>query len=304
MAQRIINVLFVVLYILNVQFPSINPDAESNNKKFSIIWISDTQDMAYNSYDHALEKMGAWIISMKQDLNIKYIVQTGDAVDNGASRWQWDNFDELYDQIRGRLPYISAAGNHEVKKNGYFEYCRRPYIRTIPRANSFLRGISTFCTFEVNECKFVVVAIGFGMEEKSVPWVNRVLSEHRDYTAILLFHDYLQDNGRFSINGKSMYKQIVLPNPNVRLVLCGHVLGVSSRIDSIDDDEDGEADRTVAQLMYNYQHYKTDCGQLRIMEFNTEDRSITVTTYSPVTDRYYRDYMFGDNFTFTLKDAF
>lgn len=58
MAQRIINVLFVVLYILNVQFPSINPDAESNNKKFSIIWISDTQDMAYNSYDHALEKMG------------------------------------------------------------------------------------------------------------------------------------------------------------------------------------------------------------------------------------------------------
>ncbi|MPN41114.1 hypothetical protein SDC9_188656 [bioreactor metagenome] len=101
-----------------------------------------------------------------------------------------------------------------------------------------------------------------------------------------------------------MYKQIVLPNPNVRLVLCGHVLGVSSRIDSIDDDLDGEADRTVAQLMYNYQNRKTDCGQLRILEFNTEDRSIMITTYSPVTDRYYRDYMFGDNYTFTLQDAF
>lgn len=304
MAQRLFKMLLIALYMLNVQFSPINLDTESDNKSFSIIWLSDTQDMSYRSYGHALQKMGSWIISMKQDLNVKYIVQTGDAVDNGASLWQWDNYDELYDQISGEIPYISAAGNHEVKKNGYLEYCMRPDILSIPRANSFLRGVSSFSTFEVNECKFIVVAIGFGMEEKSVSWVNRVLRDHKEYTAILLFHDYMQDNGRFSINGKSMYKQIVEPNSNVRLVLCGHVLGVSSRIDSIDDDGDGETDRTVAQLMYNYQHFKTDCGQLRILEFNTEDRSITITTYSPVTDRYYRDYMFGDNYTFNLKDAF
>lgn len=304
MIKKMFKMLFVVLYTISVQFSPIDPETESDNKGFSIIWISDTQDMAYSSYNHALQKMGSWIISMKEDLNIKYVVQTGDAVDNGASQWQWGNFDELYNQIQGKLPYISAAGNHEIKKNGYLEYCMRPDIRTIPRANSFMRGISTFCTFEANEYKFIILAIGFGMEEKSVPWVNRVLNEHRNYTAILLLHDYMQDNGRFSINGKSMYKQIVISNPNVRLVLCGHVLGVSSRTDSIDDDGDGEADRTVAQLMYNYQHYKTDCGQLRIMEFNTVDRSISITTFSPVTDRYYRDYMFGDKYTFTLKDAF
>lgn len=279
-------------------------ERETDRDTFGIVWISDTQDMAYNVYYQALMKMGAWIMNNRDKYNIKYIVQTGDAVDNGASKWQWDNFDEMYNQFRGKIPYISAAGNHEVKKNGYLEYCMRPDIRSIPRKSSYKRGESTFCTLEVNGNKFIILAIGFGIEEESVEWVNKILKEHDDHTAILLFHDYLQDNGRFSINGKSMYNKIVVPNPNVRLVLCGHVLGVSSRIDSIDDNGDGKMDRTVAQLMYNYQHYKTDCGQLRIMLFNTKDHSITVTTYSPVTDRFYRDYMLGDNYTFTLRDAF
>ena len=271
---------------------------------FSIVWISDTQDMAYMGYGHPLESMGNWIMDNKEAHNIQFVVQTGDAVDNGASPWQWERYDELYHQIKDEIPYLSAAGNHEVKAHGYLEYLARPEVTSLPPERTFEKGEASYATLAVNGKKFVIVAVGYGIEQDAVPWVNTVLRQYEDHTAILLFHDYMQDNGRFSKNGKSMFEQIVLPNPNVRLVLCGHVCGVSSRVDAIDDDQDGVTDRSVTQMMYNYQQFKADCGQLRLMEFNLYDRSITVTTYSPFTKRYYRDYMFGDNTTFTLPDGF
>lgn len=301
------KILFLIsCFALICLFPYTDSYArsEDDSEQFTIIWLSDTQDMAYGKYDHALQKMGKWIMENRKLMNIRYIVQTGDAVDNGASDWQWGVFDEMYLQFRGKIPYIAAAGNHDVKKHGYLEYLMRDQVKAIPEENRFREGESTYSTLEIRGKKFIFVAIGFGVEEVSVDWANEVLKQHRDYTAILLIHDYLQTGGRFSITGKAMYRELVEPNPNIKLVLCGHVKGVSSRVDAIDDTGDGVPDRTVAQLMYNYQHWKEKCGQLRIMGFNLADHSITITTYSPVTNRKYRDYMFGDHYTFTLKDAF
>ncbi len=293
-------------FVLLCLFPYADSRArvEDDREPFTIIWLADTQDMAYHKYDHALRTMGEWIMENRKPMNIRYIVQTGDAVDNGASDWQWGVFDEMYLQFRGKIPYLSAAGNHDVKKHGYLEYLMRDQVKTLPQENRFREGESAFSMLEINGEKIIFVAIGFGVEEASVGWANEVLEQHRDYTAILLIHDYLQTGGRFGITGKAMYRDLVEPNPNVRLVLCGHVKGVSSRIDEIDDTGDGIPDRKVIQMMYNYQHFKEKCGQLRTMVFHPKDHSITITTYSPVTKRYYRDYLFGDHYTFTLKDAF
>lgn len=285
-------------------------EEDTDDETFTIIWISDTQDMAYHGYDHVMQKMGAWIFYRKEALNIKYVVQTGDAVDNGASPEQWEEFNLMLHEFKDEIPYIGVAGNHEVKKNGYREYLMRPEVKLIPRSNSYMAGKASYCTLEVNECKLLIIAVGYGVEEESSKWVNSVLKQHKDHSAILLYHDYLQTNRRFSITGKSMYRQIVLPNPNVRLVLCGHVCDslcsfcLSSRVDLIDDNGDGIIDRTITQMMYNYQKSGMDNGQLRILEFNTSDRSITVSTYSPVTKRHYRDWTFGNESTFVLENAF
>lgn len=302
MKKQIIWILAVALLIIIPTFS--NAEFPDDDDTFTIVWLSDTQDMSYHGYDHAMQKMGIWIIDQKEKLDIKYIVQTGDMVDNGASHTQWEQFDEMYYEFKGKIPYISAAGNHEVKKNGYLDYCMRPEIRTIPRDKSFFRGQCSFCTLVVNDTKLIIIAIGFGVDQDAIKWVNTVLKLNKDYSAILLIHDYLLPDGRFTINGKSIFKQVVTPNDNVRLVLCGHELGVSSRIDKIDDNGDGIFDRNVTQLMYNYQHFKDECGQMRTIQFDTFERSITVSTYSPVTKRYYRDWMFGDNYTFTIKNAY
>ena len=302
--KRFLSLLTIFALLCLLPYPHSQAKLDDECVPFTIVWLADTQDMAYHKYGHALQKMGKWIMDNQRAMNIRYIVQTGDAVDNGASDWQWGVFDEMYLQFRGKIPYISAAGNHDVKKNGYLEYLQRDQVKDIPKENRFHDGESAYNTLEISGVKLIFVAIGYGVEKASIDWANEVLKQHRDYTAILLFHDYLQTRGRFGVTGKAMFHELVEPYPNVRLVLCGHVSGVSSRIDEFDDNKDGTPDRTVTQLMYDYQNVGDRCGQLRTLEFNPKDHSISVTTYSPVTNRYYRDYMFKDKVTFTLNDAF
>ncbi len=278
------------------------PDPETDHR-FSILWISDTQTMAYYGHSKALNAMGQWIEDNREKENIRFVVQTGDAVDNGYSERQWKYYDELYDHFRGKIPYISVAGNHEIKKHGYDAYLARPDIRAIPRENSFERGKAVYATFQSGDTKILLVGAGYDAESESVDWINSVLEQHRDYTAILLFHEYLASGARYSRTGKMLFEQVVVPNPNVRMVLCGHWLGVSALFEPIDDDHDGTVDRTVAQMMYNYQDAEEDCGQLRLLTFDERDRTVRVMTYSPYTGRYYKDYFLGGS-EVTLENAF
>jgi len=293
-----ILVLYIPAGIARAEF------AEDNNDTFSIVWLSDTQDMSFHKYNGAMSKMGKWIAENRERLDIRYIVQTGDAVENGAAPKQWQEFDTMYYHFKDDIPYIGVAGNHEVKKNGYIEYLARPEVKAIPESQRFHDGESSYVTIEADGCKLILIGVGYGVEKESAPWVTQVLKEHADYTAILLMHDNLTHSQKFGITGKWMFENLVTKCPNIRLVLSGHVCDTSGRQDPIDDDGDGKPDRIVTQMMYDYQHYKEKCGQLRILQFNTKTHSITVSTYSPVTNRYYRDYWFGNQFTFTLDNAF
>lgn len=302
-SQWIIVVLFLVAFFPATTLAHDAKEPEDGDY-FTIVWVSDTQDMAYCNRTDVLGLMGRWIMDNKRPLNIEYVVQTGDAVDNGASQWQWDAYDHLMDGFRGRIPYISAAGNHEIKKHGFLEYCMRDEVRMIPRANTIDRGKASFATFQAGKEKFIIVSVGYGVELQYANWMNHVLRDHKDHTAILIMHDYLAVTGNFSITGKQVFQSVVKPNPNVRLVLCGHVTSLKARADAVDDDGDGKPDRVVNELLYDYQHFKDDCGQLRWLTFDMVNRSITVTTYSPFTKRYYKDFNFGNEPIFTIKDAF
>ena len=272
---------------------------------FSIVWISDTQSMAYCHYTDALESMGRWIVDEREEQNILYVVQTGDAVENGFSDWQWKNYDTCYDQFKGVLPYFGIAGNHEtgMKRHSYEGYLARPNVSSIPRRNSFERGRAAYATFRAGGTDFLILGAGWDSELMAVDWMNDVLKTHPNFVAILLFHGYIQTNGTYTVVGKKMFEQVVKPNPNVRLVLCGHVLGTSVRFEDVDDNGDGAADRRVTALMYNYQDAGMDCGQLRLLTFSPVQRSLRVLTYSPYHKRYYRDYTYSSS-DFLLVNVF
>ena len=261
--------------------------------------------MSYYNYPGALSKMGQWIADERANHNILYVVQTGDAVDEGWIAKQWKNFDQLYDKFKDTLPYFPIAGNHDVgmQWHGYGPYLARPYVRSIPRYNSFEGGRASFATFSAGGTDFLLLGAGWESELDAADWMDDVLNRYPDSVAILLFHGYINVDGSFTKVGQQMFDQVVTKHPNVRLVLCGHVRGTGYRADDLDDTGDGKPDRRVNTMIYNYQHYDQNCGQLRLLTFNPATRSIVVMTYSPVSDYLFKDDYFKAE-VFTLKDAF
>lgn len=282
--------------------------AQGENDEFSIIWIADTQAIAYYDYPGAFEIMGAWIMEQQEPKNVRYIVQTGDAVDNGHHPWQWRNYYLMYNQFAGKIPYIGIAGNHElgVKYPTWDSYLALPEVQAIPETNKYHGGKAQYATFEYAGEKFIIAGIGYSAIEECDGWLNSVLKAHSDYTAILIFHSYLRNAEGYMRVGEQIFETIVKSNANVKLVLSGHVSkgGNAFRQEQLDDNGDGTPDRTVTAMMYNYQSWSENCGQLRTLTFNMIDRSITVTTYSPVTGKYFGDHAHDEQPTFTIPHAF
>jgi hypothetical protein len=272
---------------------------------FSIVWLSDTQAISYHNYYHALKDMGQWISDEREERNIVYVVQTGDAVENGFSDWQWENFDQCYDAFKQDIPFLAIAGNHEIgiRQHDYAGYLKRSYVTDIPQRNKFRQGRAIYMTLRAGGIDFIILGAGWEAEEEATNWMNQVLRAHSDHVAILLFHSYINSGGKFSVIGKQMFEQVVKPNPNVQFVLCGHVLGTGVRFDDVDDDGDGVPDRRVTGLMYNYQNMDEECGQLRLLTFDPIAHSLDVFTYSPHKHRVYIDGYFRKS-EFTIDGAF
>ena len=285
--------------------PTPEPTPSPVPTPFSIIWLADTQTMAYHNYPGALTSMGKWIAEQKESRNILYVVQTGDAVDEGWVPKQWKNFDQLYNEFKDILPYFPIAGNHDVgiQWHGYEPYLARPYVKSIPPEQAFEGGRALYATFSAGGTDFLLLGAGWESEVEASDWMNGVLKEHPDDVAILLFHAYINADGTLTAIGEQMFEQVVSPNPNVRLVLSGHVRGTGFRADDLDDTGDGQPDRRVNAMIYNYQHYDQNCGQLRVLTFDPLARSLEVTTYSPHSHYYFKDDYFKAEI-FVIENAF
>ncbi len=104
--------------------------------------------MSYTRYSGRLEQMGKWIEDERKARGIVYVVQTGDAVENGFSDWQWKEFDTCYNEFKQDLPYLAVAGNHELsmKRNDYSAYLERESVKSIPSENEFEGGRAAYAT--------------------------------------------------------------------------------------------------------------------------------------------------------------
>lgn len=273
---------------------------EPSKEKFTFAWVTDqqyyTQRNAYDDEDHIImELQHKWIIEHKDEYNIKYMFSTGDLVNRQYEPYQWDVVSESYALLENsRIPYGVLAGNHDVNFSQddysvYGEYFGEDrYKDKSWYGESYQNNRGHYDLVSVNGIEFMMVYMGWGIYEPEIEWMNQVISANPDKIVILNFHEYLGTTGVVTEIGQEIYDKVVVPNPNVRMVLCGHLHGSASRVDEIDDDGDGVPDRKVWQLLADYQgsmntssNYEGGDGFIRLFEFDVEKGEVNVITVSP-----------------------
>ncbi len=276
---------------------------------FTFIWMSDTQYYS-ESYPYIYESMVDWIIASEDELRIEYVIHTGDLVDDWDDFAQWAVADTQMRKLdEANIPYGVLAGNHDVNHKSlnyenYYHYFGKHRFHDRPYyGGSYKNNRGHYDLISVDGVDFIIVYLGWGVEEdeEGIQWMNEVLKAHSNRIAILCFHEYLLASGNRSPVGDKLFEEVVIPNENVLMVLSGHYHNAETLIDEIDDDGDGIPDRTVYQMLADYQGGpEGGQGFMRILNFSIAANQVHVQTYSPYLDQY----NYYDPIEFPGKDEF
>ncbi|CDZ24853.1 YvnB [[Clostridium] cellulosi] len=313
LAPRLLCIILLMAYLsfsgmaVNAKAPvNINPTQSHDintsfckeDRSFSFAWLTDTQ--YYTSKYPDLYKLTVqYILDNRESRNTKYVIHTGDIVDNSKKEYQWINADNCLSLLdNAKMPYGVLAGNHDVNhdKKDYSEYDRyfgeKRFCSNIWYGGSYKNNKGHYDLISAGRNDFIIVYMGWGISKAEFDWMNQVLAEHKDKTAILCFHNYLNNTGRRDFVGEEIFNNVVKRNKNVIMTLNGHYHGAARKEDKIDDDGDGVYDRTVYQILSDYQEGPMGGGgYIRYITFDTKANKVSISTYSP----YFNDYNFFNN---------
>ncbi|UOE76100.1 S-layer homology domain-containing protein [Parageobacillus thermoglucosidasius] len=281
--------------------------ASTTQFDYTFVWMSDTQYYS-ESYPHIFKRMTEWIAEKQQELNIQYVFHTGDLVDEAEDEMQWKNANEAMSVLdQHNIPYGVLAGNHDVghKTGDYNQYSKyfgeERFKGKDYYGESYKNNRGHYDLISVNGNDFIMIYMGWGVNDEDIAWINEVLAKYPDRMAILNFHEYLLVSGNRSPIGDKIYEKVVVPNKNVIAVLCGHYHDSETLISEIDDDKDGTPDRKVYQILADYQGGpEGGQGFMRLLHVNPVENKIYVKTYSP----YLNKYNYYDSATYPGKDEF
>ena len=251
---------------------------------FTIVALPDTQ-MYSNNYPQIFQSQTQWIVANKDDLNIVFVTHEGDIVDYANVTAQWSNANAAMSVLDGQVPYGVLAGNHDMYPSGnvsgtqmyntYFPYTRY-------EGQSWYGGHygttndNNFELFSASGVDFVIIHLQFqyNLPTLQANWVNNVLQTYGNRSAIIDAHYLLDNNSSFSSIGSQIYNAFK-GNPNLFLMLCGHIAGEYQRSDTYNN-------HTIYTLCADYQSRALGgSGYLRLLEFSPSTNTIHVKTYSP-----------------------
>lgn len=261
---------------------------------YSFVWMSDTQYYS-ESYPHIYFDIVNWIAEHKESQKIKYVIHTGDLVDEVDQEYQWITSSEAMKVLEeADIPYGVLAGNHDVGHREedyetYWRYYGADRFEDEPTyGGSYDNNRGHYDLISVNGNDYIFVYMGWGIGDKEIAWMNEVLAQYPNRKAVLNFHEYLLVSGNRSPIAQKIHERVVEKNPNVIMVLCGHYHNAAMRATELDDDGDGSPDRIVYEMLADYQGGpEGGSGYIRLLRFNQDENKIYVETYSPYKDDMY-----------------
>lgn len=298
----------------------------------TVIVLPDTQYYA-STFPDVLRAQTGWIAHNQRTRRISAVLQLGDLVDSWSDESQWNVVSSSMRALDGIVPYLVVPGNHDTNKDRdglldhYFLASSMPWISATMVPG---KVENSYAVLDIGSIAWLVLGLEFGPRDSALAWADGVLKAHPTLPAIVVTHAYLYEDGtrygtsgpgaadrpsssqRFApqvfdytpgegINdGEQIWRKLILPNPNVHLVFCGHDNGVAHLTSSRPDGS------RVQQLLSDYQwlyqgadDYQGGSGFLRVVSFDYEHKQIQVSTYSPYLDRELTDA--GNRFSLDIE---
>jgi hypothetical protein len=289
---------------------------------FTVVVLPDTQYYS-SSHPEIFAAQTRWIVEQKSARNISVALHVGDIVDGANDPAQWTVANSSLRLMDGLVPYVLVPGNHDSDSNrvglidNYFAPTTMQWI-----TNTMTTGQieNNYALVDIGPQQWLVLGLEFGPRDAVLTWADGVLKAFPTKPAIIVTHAYLYGDGtRYDVaksgldssqpnfqafipqsyyytpkegsnDGEEIWQKLIVPNPNVRLVFCGHDNG-AARLTSLRPDGS-----RVHQMLSDYQwlHAGTaddrgGSGFLRTLEFDYNKKEIRVQTYSPYLDQFMTD---------------
>ena len=263
---------------------------------FALAWETDTQYYA-ESFPYHYTNMNQWIVDNAQEWKIRYVLHTGDIVDDVDMVGQWKNADEamqIFDEAG--MPYGVLGGNHDVYAGaeGYGNYWKYfgedRFADQETYGGSYQNNLGHYDLLTENGQDLIILYMSWDIYTEEIEWMNQVLQQYSDRKAIIALHRYTnvkEADSLLDYTGKLLQDQVVAQNPNVIAVLNGHYHGASIQTDCFDDNGDGIKERTVYQICTDYQSDPEGGSEyIKFLYFDLKNDKIYLNSYSPYRDDF------------------
>lgn len=286
------------------------------NGSDTMLWNTDTQYYSrYEDLNFLYESVVRYAAEAYAAGEIGYALHTGDLVDQTDSaetaRKQYAFASAMQKMLDDAgVPNGVVAGNHDIRHTSadysyYREYFNEARYADMPCYGGGLDdNASHFDLVSIGGYDFVILYLGCYLENDpaTLAWANEVLRTYSGRNAVIATHEYLNKHAQWSGDrAEVIWNELVVPNDNVKLILCGHNEGAADRLRQV-----GDSDRYVLELLADYQfaelgegpqHVENGMtcdgeGFVRLLRF-TRGGQLLVSTYSPAYDKwnYYPEYV-------------
>ena len=250
---------------------------------FTVVALPDTQ--RYSAlYPATFTAQTQWIRDNRASRNIVFVTHVGDIAEDNS---YWTNANTSMSILDGQLPYGIAPGNNDGAPsntsnfNTYFPYTRYTG-QSWYGGHQGTNNDNSYQLFSAGGQNFIILHIEYGADNNVLAWADSVLKANSSRRAIVTSHYLINGDGSFGTDGTSIYNALK-GNPNLFLMLCGHVSAEARRADTYNGN-------TVNTLLADYQNGSNGGdGWMRLLEFNPSSGTLSVRTYSPTLNRYDTD---------------
>ena len=260
--------------------------AVPENYDFAIAWYTDTQYYS-EQYNQHYQDMVSWIIAHKDDMDIQYVLHTGDIADEFNEEYQFAFARSQQERLENAgIPTGVLGGNHDVAHGNmvydlYWKYFGAEYYQDKAYyGGSYKNNLGHYDVVEVDGEEILFISISWDIYTDEIAWINSVLDAHPGVRAIITTHGGINATATESYTSRILLNGVCKNHPQVMAILNGHYHG--SSVNFVELTSDSGETHTVYQICTDYQSAEEGgSGYIKMLYFDLANDKIYLNSYSP-----------------------